>query len=386
MTEHRKGPSFPIGRVVRSTFLMLQTRLGSLHAFEQSKLSAPARRWLGGEPPSADTMARVMSGVDADELRGILQSVFRKLKRNKGFLPLSQNRVALVIDGHESHTSYLRCCKGCLKREVETKSGPRTQYYHRYVAAHLVGRDFTFMVDIEPQRESDGEITAALVLYERVHKNFSRAYDVVLGDALYSCQSFWKSVLAKGKQVITVLKENCPTLLHESKLLMDVQGTVAHRTIKHGYQQIRDLSGCSSWWDHDVKVRVVSCLETKTIKRQLDGKMEQVEGLNWFWVSSFSTEDIEVAAFVDLARKRWTIENEGFNNLVTNWHADHVYRHEDKAFENFLLLTILAANVFRIFYQRNLKPECRQKTTAKRISNLIKAGIDADATVAIDSS
>ena len=44
-----------------------------------------------------------------------------------------------------------------------------------------------------------------------------------------------------------------------------------------------------------------------------------------------------MAAFVDLARKRWTIENEGFNNLVTNWHADHVYRHEDKASENFLL-------------------------------------------------
>ena len=64
---------------------MLQTRLGSLHAFEQSKLSAPALRWLGGEPPSADTIARVMSGVDADELRGILQSVFLKLKRNKGF-------------------------------------------------------------------------------------------------------------------------------------------------------------------------------------------------------------------------------------------------------------------------------------------------------------
>ncbi len=386
MTEHRKGPSFPMGRVVRSAFLMLQTRLGSLHAFEQSKLSAPALRWLGGEPPSADTIAIVMSGVDADELRGILQSVFLKLKRNKGFFPLSQNRVALVIDGHESHTSYLRCCKGCLKRQVETKSGPRTQYYHRYVAAHLVGRDFTFMVDIEPQRQSDGEITAALVLYERVHKNFSRAYEVVLGDALYSCQSFWKSVLAKGKQVITVLKENCPTLLHEAKLLMDVQGTVAHRPIKQGYQQIRDLAGCSSWWDHEVKVRVVSCLETKTIKRQLDGKTEQVEGLNWFWVSSFSAEDIEVAAFVDLARKRWTIENEGFNNLVTNWHADHVYRHEDKASENFLLLTILAANVFRIFYERNLKPECRKKTTAKRISDLIKAGIDADATVAIDSS
>ena len=27
---------------------------------------------------------------------------------------------------------------------------------------------------------------------------------------------------------------------------------------------------------------------------------------------------------------RWAIENEGFNELVTRWHGDHVYKHDDR--------------------------------------------------------
>ena len=364
---------------------MLQTHLGSLHAFEQTRLSQSALSWLGGPPPSVDTIGRVMSFVDSDEVRDILVTVFRKLKRNKGFAPLAYGRVSLVIDGHESHTSYLRCCAGCLKREIETRSGVRTQYYHRHVSAHLVGRDFTYMVDLEPQRDRDGEMTAALALYKRVHERYSRSYDVVMGDALYSCQSIWKAVLANGKQIITVLKDNCKTLLEEATKLMAQQVPIIRRK-KSTSQEICEVSDCRSWWDDEVKVRVVSCRDTKTIKRQLDGEMEEVIGRKWFWASSFSCDDIDVLSFVDLARKRWTIENEGFNNLATNWHADHVYRHEDKAFENFSLLTILAANIFQIFYSRNLKPERREKTTAKRIVNLIMAGIDAEAIVANDTS
>ncbi len=246
-------------------------------------------------------------------------------------------------------------------------------------------RDFTYMVDIEPQRNSDGEITAALALYERVHRAYSRSYDIVMGDALYSCQSIWKSVLANGKQIITVLKDNCKTFLDEATKLMEHQAPVMRKK-KSTIQEIREVSDCASWWDNKTKICVVSCRDTKTIKRQLTGEVEEVVGKKWFWASSFSVDDIDVFRFVDIARKRWTIENEGFNALVTNWHADHVYRHEDRAFENFSLLTILAANIFQIFYHRNLKPARRKRTTTRRVLNLIMAGIDAEAIVANDTS
>ncbi|MFH1110790.1 MAG: hypothetical protein V1790_16575 [Planctomycetota bacterium] len=64
---------------------------------------------------------------------------------------------------------------------------------------------------------------------------------------------------------------------------------------------------------------------------------------------------------------RWTIENQEFNELVNQWHADHVYKHEPRAIPsklrarlNFRLLATACLNVFLAFYRRNLKPAVRR--------------------------
>jgi hypothetical protein len=63
---------------------------------------------------------------------------------------------------------------------------------------------------------------------------------------------------------------------------------------------------------------------------------------------------------VGLGHQRWDIENLGFNELVNDWHADHVYRHQPQAIENFLLTVFLAFNLFQAFVARHLKPALRQ--------------------------
>jgi hypothetical protein len=40
-----------------------------------------------------------------------------------------------VVDGHESHASYLRHCPGCLERTIHTGKTERTQFYHRHADA-----------------------------------------------------------------------------------------------------------------------------------------------------------------------------------------------------------------------------------------------------------
>jgi IS4 transposase len=64
-------------------------------------------------------------------------------------------------------------------------------------------------------------------------------------------------------------------------------------------------------------------------------------------------------AILHLGHRRWGIENEGFNELVNQYHADHVYRHEPTAMLVFWLLTQLCLNVFTAFFRRNLKPAAR---------------------------
>ena len=41
---------------------------------------------------------------------------------------------------------------------------------------------------------------------------------------------------------------------------------------------------------------------------------------------------------------------------VNGWHADHVYKHEPRAIEAFLLTAFLACNLFHAFLAGNLKP------------------------------
>ena len=62
------------------------------------------------------------------------------------------------------------------------------------------------------------------------------------------------------------------------------------------------------------------------------------------------------APVVRWGHARWDIENQGFNELVNGWYADHVYKHEPQAMEAFLLTLFLAYNLFHGWLTRNLKP------------------------------
>lgn len=114
---------------------MALARMGSLNALEQSKGKYFWRHWLGQSLPSADTIGRVFAKLDCDSIRGTLRHIYSRLKRNKALKPAFHNLFALIIDGHESSASYLRCCDGCLQRVISTAKGDKIQYYHRNVIA-----------------------------------------------------------------------------------------------------------------------------------------------------------------------------------------------------------------------------------------------------------
>lgn len=73
-------------------------------------------------------------------------------------------------------------------------------------------------------------------------------------------------------------------------------------------------------------------------------------------------------AVASLGHSRWTIENQGFNELANRWHADHVYKHEPQAMLVFWLLAIVCLNVFLVFYDRNLKPAARRTASMLHIA------------------
>ena len=175
---------------------MFLTRVGSLNGLEQLKQSSALREFLGAELPSADTIGRVFGLIDPNTIRNVNRELYGQLKRNKALEILEHGLTPVNFDGHETHNTYMRHCDGCLERIINKGTdSERIQYYHRHVTAQLVFRNFSMLLDAEPQLPGEDEIACAIRLFERVIVNYPRAFDVVVADALYSISNFFNLVL-----------------------------------------------------------------------------------------------------------------------------------------------------------------------------------------------
>ena len=369
LTDTRPQPKIATLVIVRSLLVMILTRLGSLNAVEQTHSSLFWRRFLKDALPSADTLGRVASLMDPEPVREALRDLYARLKRNKALPAPRHGLMALVLDGHESHATENRHCPHCLERTISTLRGEHIQFYHRHVTAMLLGGDFPILLDAEPQRPGEDEIATALRLLERLLKNFPRAFDVVLGDALYTDPRLYNFLLDHGKDVLTVLKNENRNLLTDARALFEVHSPQRF-TEGSTTREVWDLQGFTTWPQVQQPVRVVRSREITTSRRQRDGQLQRQEA-DWVWVTTLSVNRASSQAVVDLGHARWSIENQGFNETTNRWAADHVYKHHPIAILVFILLTMLAFNLFYAFYCRNLQPAYRSRHDAQHVARCL---------------
>lgn len=314
--------------------------------------------------------------MEAQGLRRGLHRVYTCLKRNKALRAVEGWEVA-VLDGHETHASYRRHCSGCLERTVHTGAGERTQYYHRHVALLLLTDKLRLLLDLEAQRPAEDEVAAALRLLERGMQTYPRAFKVVLGDALYAEARFVNFLLSQRKHVLIVLKDERRELYRDATGLFALLAPQAgrYRNRQCLWSDVQDLN---TWPQVLAPLRVVRSQETYGVRRQLTGNLEQQQ-TEWMWVTTLTQSELSTEGVVRLGHARWDIENYGFNALVNAWHADHVYKHDARAMENFALVAFLAYNLFHAFLTLNLKPQLRRARTEEFWACALAAEIYHDA-------
>jgi len=351
---------------------MFLSRRGSLNALEQTKPSRFWPRWLGQAMPSADSIGRVCSLMDGDSVRTLFHQVYSRLKRMKALEPPGHGLMLAVVDGHETTASRRRCCPECCQRILHTQQGDVVEYYHRYTVLRLVGRDVSLMLDAEPVRPGEDELAASRRLLERALEMYPRAFDVVAGDALYANTEWFSFIVGRGKHALAVLKDNRPNLLQDAQTLFGVLPASINQCTGKVHRRYWDSDCFSSWPQLAPTVRVVRSLETRTVRRQLD-KREEEQVSDWMWVTTLPSSEASTKVVADMGHDRWSIENQGFNELVNRWHADHVYKHQPTALLVFFLFALLCLNVFMVFYRRNLKPAARRAVSTLHVAQLIAA-------------
>jgi hypothetical protein len=97
---------------------------------------------------------------------------------------------------------------------------------------------------------------------------------VVVTDGLYLEAPFFNLFLDHGKHVISVLKderrdlmEDARGLFEQEQPLIQIEGNLK--------RQIWDIEGFTSWQSLKREIRVVRCVETRTVRRQRTGKLEE---------------------------------------------------------------------------------------------------------------
>jgi len=350
------------------------SRLGSLNALEERKECTFWKRWLGEEPASADRVGGVYDLIQINGIRREIKDVYSKQRRSKALPNIFFNSM-LIVDGHETYSSDLHKCSGCLQRTVHTKNGDKIQCYHRHVLGMLsLDGGFPVLLDIEEQLKGEDEVAAAERLVKRILKNYPRAFRIVAGDGLYLRSNFFNLALSHGKEAIAVLKDEKRDLLKDARKIFENREPEIIKT-KNKEIQMWDLEGFRSWWTFDKEVRVVRTIETQTVRRQKTGRKEKIMK-EWMWATTLKKNIASTEAIVKLGHERWDIENKAFNEMVNTWHADHVYRHSSNAITAFWLTLMLALNLYRTFVNRNIKPEFREKHTVKYFSELIRGELD----------
>ncbi len=146
-----------------------------------------------------------------------------------------------------------------------------------------------------------------------------------LREILYVQAEFFEQAIAAGKHVVAVLKDERRDLLEDARGLFS-QIEPCHASRGRTRRLPWDQEGFTSWPSLGREARVVRSLEITRVKRHLDARAEQLQS-EWFWVTTLSAAEASTLAIVELGHERWAIENQGFNELASHWHADHVFRH-----------------------------------------------------------
>jgi len=166
-----------------------------------------------------------------------------------------------------------------------------------------------------------------------------------VADGLYASAPFLHAAGALGLRAVVRLKENVPTLLAAAQ---------ARFTAQRPTLTIDDHGDRVDLWDADdfdpwegLAWPTVRVLRYRQHHR--DGTVVEA-----YWLTDFSPRRLSTRTLYRIAKGRWTIENQGFNDAKTRYGFAHVPHHQGNSLLAHWLLVALTLVIERLFRLRYL--------------------------------
>jgi len=389
--DGRSAPKVPLLPLVVCLVLGVVTRVGS-----HSDLAAQTkhrRRWrhlCGLKAPVAhEIFAYATARMTPEDWRQNQARLAKQLKRNKALESCKiKGLLFLSIDANEHFASFSRTCPCCCQRQVEVL-GPDgqklkvTQYYHRYVFAHLSGPKFNLVLDVEPIRPGEDECAAALRLLGRLRRIYGpRFFDGITADAWYAKGPFLRAVDKLGWLWIVVLKREDMEVFQESLQLSKSQPPSAQFRDEERQRQVQLWEvkhlRFSDGYTPTQSVQVLRSEERWTERHVVGGKKQaQPQQSRWMWTTCEDLAAYPPEVTYQGGHRRWGIENQAFNELTQGYHLTHCYHHDPTAMLVQMLILIFGFTLFTAFALHSQLVRAGE-LTRKALAHQLDLALEAD--------
>lgn len=336
-------------------------------------LGLEEKEWL----PHYVTINECLSKLNPEELEKIRKRMIYGLIRKKSFdhAKFLGRYWLIIVDATQLFCFKERHCEHCLTKTLNkgTKEEKKL-YYHQVLEAKIVlGDDLIVSIAtefIENPKENptkqDCERNSFKRLAATLKKMYPRLPICLMGDSLYACEPVFELCKKNNWQYLIRYKDgSIPSLAEEYEEIKEMgegeEEVVGIETIYKRKPRVKALHKMKWVNDLDYGGHKVAVMELEIERNEKKWKEFQ-------WVTSIRITGQTAYEFAETGRKRWLIENEGFNiQKNIRYFITHANSLDYTAMKNHYLLTQLADMLLQL-YECGVKDLKVIKRTLKDIS------------------
>lgn len=346
------------------------------YEFNNEDVSGNILQFLGEKRreylPHGVTINEYLEKLEPEQLQDIQQSLVYDLIRRKTFDDARfQKRWLVIVDATQMYSGSRKINEKCLERHYNRGTENETVNYHCdvleakiYFGEKLIvsiGSEFIENNGEDTERQKnmsveelkqDCETKAFKRLAARIKKKYKRLPITLMADSLYASET-----------VMNLCRDNSWEFIIRYK-------TGSIPSIQEEYENIKEKesTGHSEYINEiDYRGKPVNVLKYWE-EKQIKGKTVRTE---FQWLTSIKITPKNAEKIAATGRKRWKIENEGFNRQK-NWQGDitHACSWNEKAIKNhYLILQIsdMIKQLYEWFYLAAKEIKKRQKNISSEL-------------------
>jgi len=347
------------------------------YAFNDDTVVRNIMSFLGdrdeGYLPHGVTVNEYLEKLAADQLQEIQQSMVYDLIRRKTFDDARyQKKWLLIVDGSQLYSGSRQINEQCLEKHYNKGTEEEKVNYHSDVLEAKIVLGEKLVVSIasefienngedalrqkrmsEEQRKQDCETKAFQRLSAKLKKRFPRLPIILLADSLYASET-----------VMEICRKN-----HWNFIIRYKNGSIPSIATEYEAIPEKETAGHAEYVNEiDYKGKPVNMLrywEEKVIK----GENVRTE---FQWLTSMKITIRNAEKLAAAGRKRWKIENEGFNRQK-NWQGDitHACSWDVQAMKNHYLMLQISDTIKQLYEWYYLKANEIKKKQKNISSDLL---------------